>query len=429
MRWLLVAALAGCSQSSMAIEVHTTVPGVDHVELLIVRDQCSDDACKGVAPPSSTDRPLGTIYYQVAGERFTAAVSGDIAGFRLEPGDDDYVPRVAAIGFDAGEKPLGIGVIDTDFHIKEHLGEVFQLELAPHAIQQVEGATPFDVGTDDLVVVWRAPNAPATAQSCLAIQPRSGPGTFVVPETDPDCDGITGADECDPFWYKFVRKPDGTEQACFAQHASTEPCIVGRETTCVDGQADQCTPGMFCVPSVACHDCTSVFDPACLDKVATNNDPSVAKITCNIPVLMNAGMFKVCPAQAAVAGMNPLFNSGNCMPGLVPRAFSLPVLPQPAISFDTGEGFVSLTVVPSGLNDCSFALASSMSPLAGMPQEVDQTPGAVVLHGTSHQLVLPLVVHFAESSQTACGAGGTDMQCSAVPTSIASDPIWSCGTH
>jgi hypothetical protein len=430
MRWVLVAALVGCSQRSMAIEVHTTVPGVDHVELVIVRDQCSDDACTGVAPPSSIAKPTGTIYYQVAGERFVADVRGDIAGFLLEPGTDDYVPRVAAIGFGgfgANEKPLGIGIIDTDFHIKDHLGEVFQLELSPHAIQQAEGAVPFDVGPDDLVVVWRAPNAPETAQSCLAIQPRSGAATFVVPEDDPDCDGIIGRAECDPFWYQYVKPTTGTEQACFAQHATSDPCIVGRETTCVDGQEDQCTPGTFCVPSATCHDCNSVFDPGCLDKVAKETDPTVAKVTCKVPVLTNAGMFNACPGASMPVGLNVQFNNADCMPGLVPRSLALPLQQQPTLAFDTGEGVVSVTVVPSGFNDCSFQLALPTTPLSGMPQQ--QIPGVVLLHGASHQLVLPLVVDFVMSTAIACGAPDTKIQCAAVPASIASDPIWTCGTH
>lgn len=410
----------------MAIEVHTTDPAVDHVELMIVKDQCTSDDCVGVAPPSSIEKPPGSVYYQIAGDRFVAPVTNDVAGFRLEPGDDDYIPRLGAIGFTAEDKPLGIGIIDTDFHIKEHLGEVFQLELAQHPIEQAEGATPFDVGADDLVVVWRAPNAPPVAQSCLAIQPRSGPATFVVPKDDPDCDGITGHDECDPFWYQYVRPATGTDQACFAQSSPTAPCILGRETTCVDGHEDQCTPGNFCVPAAACHDCSSVFDPNCLDKLAQNSDPTVAKIVCKVPVIQQAQMYSTCPGASLGTSLNALFNNQNCMPGILPRNATMPFLPQQAIGFDTGVGTATLMLIPPVSNDCLFQFTIQTA-LSDVPPE--QVPGAVLLRGASHDVIVPLVVDFVLATQTVCTGIDTKLQCSAMAASSTADPVWTCGAH
>ncbi|MEO8553904.1 MAG: hypothetical protein ABI678_28215 [Kofleriaceae bacterium] len=178
---------------------------------------------------------------------------------------------------------------------------------------------------------------------------------------------------------------------------------------------------------MTCHECSSVFDPTCLDKVAKSSDQTIAKITCRIPVLQQGAMFLGCPASSGI-GLNTLFNGTNCMPAFVPRTLTPPLLPQSMLPFDTGEGGVNLTMVPSGLNDCAFQIALPTTPLSGIPQE--QIPGVVLLHGAAgHQVVVPLVVDFVAVSATVCGATDTRITCSAAAASVVNDPVWSCGAH
>src|SRR3569623_1902393 len=193
MRWLLVACLAACSHDSMAIEVVRSDASITRVELVIVESHC--DTCAGAAPPGAQATPTGDDYYQFAGDRFIAPVSAGVAGFTLLPGASDHIPKLGAIGFDAQGTAEGIALLDQDIHITAHLGEVIQLELSGKPAQ---------------TIVWRAPNAPDTAESCIAIL--SDHDAFVVPRDDQDCDGVTGADECDPFWYLYAKPADTTPQ-------------------------------------------------------------------------------------------------------------------------------------------------------------------------------------------------------------------------
>src|SRR3569623_861376 len=64
-----------------------------------------------------------------------------------------------------------------------------------------------------------------------------------------DCDGVTGADECDPFWYLYAKPADTTPQYCLEQQSATTSCMVGNEMGCVDGQTQaDCHPSSNRVP-------------------------------------------------------------------------------------------------------------------------------------------------------------------------------------
>ncbi|MEO6777109.1 MAG: hypothetical protein ABI467_29540 [Kofleriaceae bacterium] len=395
----------------MAIEVQTSDPSIARVELVLVQSACA--TCTGDAPPGwplSMPAPAGPVYYQVPGDRFTANVDGGVAGFTLEPGSDDYLLRLVAIGFDRQGTAKGIVFVDRDFHIKQHLGEVVQLELAAR---------------DDSVIVWRAPSAPDTAQSCVAVL--GATNDFVVPPDDPDCDGVTGAAECDAFWYEYAKPANTTvPQYCVEQPSADQPCMIGTETGCVDGVSQAgCAPGNVCVPARACIDCTDPSLVECANHVGTDPAPGVARVHCVVPLVGAVGNYASCTAGTAPINLDAQFGSnGSCSPGLLPANAPLPVMPVPSLATDTGQGpatFLVSALVPS----CQFTLLVMASVSAVPPRSV---PGLVVLHGPTHTIVMPLVVDYTSTGATACAGVATAPTCT-VDTSSFTDPMWSCAVH
>jgi len=430
MRWLLVACLAACSHNSMAIEVTTSDPNIARVELVLVQGRC--DTCTGDAPPSSLMKPTGPVFYQVAGDRFTAPVAGGVAGFTLEPGASDDIPSLAAIGFDAQGVPKAIAVLDQDIQINQHLGEVIQVELVTRDIQPAAGALPgaFTIDSNDAVVVWRAPNAPDTAESCIAVL---GPGnatsatnTFVVPPDDSDCDGITGAAECDPLWYKYSKPTDTAHpQYCLAQDTA-KLCQIGTETGCVDGLSQAgCMPGRYCVPKQACTDCTDPTDPQCPDHVGNDSIAGVPRIHCTIPLVGGPGNFKSCPTGIAAVNIDQPYMGGGvaCEPLLINTPLAFPIVAQQSIAFDTGQGPVAL-MIQAPIAPCEFQIVP-MATVSSVPSR--SVPALVQLHGVTRDILVPLVVDFTNSNLTACAGAQTAASCT-VSDSF-TDPMWTCAAQ
>jgi hypothetical protein len=430
MRWLLVACLAACSHNSMAIEVVTSDPNIARVELVIVQGRC--DSCTGDAPPSALGKPTGDVYYQIAGDRFTAPVASGIAGFTLEPGANDDIPKLGAIGFDAQGVAKAIALIDQDIHIKDHLGEVFQIGLVTRDIQPAVGALPaFTVNANDTVIVWRAPNAPDTASSCIAVlgpsNATSSTNTFLVPPDDSDCDGITGAAECDPLWYKYSKPTDTTHpQYCLEQESSAKPCQIGTEVGCVDGLSQEgCMPESYCVPRQACTDCTDPTDPQCPDRVGNESAGGVARIHCTIPLVGGSGNYTSCTTALSVVNIDqPYLGGGACMPLLIKTPLTFPIQAQQNISIDTGQGPVSLQI-QAAMAPCNFEIVP-MAMVSSIPSH--SVPALVQLHGPTRDILVPLVVDFTSSNLTMCAGTVTGTTCAVEATSF-TDPMWTCATH
>jgi hypothetical protein len=431
MRWLLVAGLAACSHNSMAIEVVTSDRDVARVELVIVQGKC--DTCTGDAPPSSLAKPTGDVYYQLAGDRFTAPVTSGVAGFTLEPGADDNLAKLGAIGFDAQGVPKAIALIDQDIHIKQHLGEVIQVQLQTRDIVSAAGALPgtFTIGANDEVVVWRAPSAPDTAPSCIAVlgagSAATATNTFVVPPDDSDCDGITGAAECDPFWYMYSKPTDSAHpQYCLEQAAAAKPCQIGTEIGCVDGQSQAgCMPAGYCVPNQACTDCTDPTDPQCPDHVGNDSVAGVPRIHCTIPLVGAPGNYTSCPTGIAAINIDTPYTGGaTCAPPLLIKTpLTFPVTAQQSIGIDTGQGPVSL-LIAGFMSPCEFQIIP-MATVSSIPSH--SVPALVQLHGPTRQILLPLVVDFTNANTTVCSGALTAASCTVSDSFV--DPMWTCATH
>ncbi|HET9992032.1 MAG TPA: hypothetical protein VFQ65_26060, partial [Kofleriaceae bacterium] len=331
----------------------------------------------------------------------------------------DDIPRLAALGFDAQGVPKAIGVLDQDIHIKQHLGEIIRLDLTTRDIQAAVRA-----GSNDTVVVWRAPNAPDTAASCIAVL--GATNTFVVPPDDPDCDGITGAAECDPFWYKYSKPTNtGMPQYCLEQEDGGTPCMIGTELGCVDGMSQAgCHPNNICVPQRACTDCTDPSDPMCANHVGTDSSSGIPRIHCMIPLVGTSGNYTSCTTGTAPINLDAQFTGGGtCMPGLIAASTPLPLMPMQTLAVDTGQG--PATFLVSGLlPSCQFTLIV-MASVSSPPSR--SVPGLVVLHGPTRAIVIPLVVDYVTAG-TVCTGTSTAPVCT-IDGNAFSDPMWTCAAQ
>jgi len=433
MRWLLVACLAACSHNSMAIEVTTSDKTIARVELVLVESHC--DTCTGDAPPSSLMKATGDVFYQFAGDRFTAKVSDGVAGFTLEPGASDEILKLGAIGFDSQGVPKAIALVDQDIHIKQHLGEVFEVDLVTRDIQQAVGALPgaFTINSTDAVVVWRAPNAADTVASCIAVLPATttangAKATFVVPPDDTDCDGVTGAAECDPFWYLYSKPTDITHpQYCLEQEMADSACMVGTEIGCVDGQSQAgCHPINYCVPERACADCADPTDPQCADHVGNDSGSVVSRIHCTIPLVGAPGNYTSCPTGIAPVNLDQAYTGGAaCLPPLLIKTpLTFPIAAQQSVAVDTGQGPLTL-VIANAIAPCEFQIVP-MATVASIPSH--SVPALVHLHGATRNLLLPLVVDFTNSNQTVCAGAQTAAVCT-IDAAAFTDPLWTCAKN
>ena len=305
-RRLLIVAVAACgNDGTVSIQIETHDPAITRVELFVAASDCGD--CDGIAPPSSLDHTKGKVHLIDSDVRFVAPVKDHIAGFRLQPDPvtSSVVPRLAAVGFDANDNPLGYVVDDAGFDVEKLIGQERRYELTSRTIVESQGALPGVAPTAPdpamLVVAWRAPKTgenadPATRASCLAIETGNDSTTeFFVPPDDPDCDGIV-ADECDAHFYDFA-DPSATPTACLTREQGI--CQIGAAPACVDGGNHQCVSGgQFCVPDAACAVCSPPFDDqVCLTKLSDSN-VMASRLHCRVPfyVDMISGNTTTCNA-------------------------------------------------------------------------------------------------------------------------------------
>ncbi|HEY0255453.1 MAG TPA: hypothetical protein VGC41_28180, partial [Kofleriaceae bacterium] len=354
--------LAACGDDTkLAIQV-AAPDGVVTVELLIDDHECTD--CDGgIGPPSTPDRVLGNVHVLAEDARFSATVDSDgLATFGLTPSEtgSPLVGRLAVVGYDATDQPIALYVDDTGFDLSTELGQIRRYELAPTQIDAKQSNTSG-------VVLWRAD--PATA-ACLAIETDPQHVEFFVPPTDPDCDGVTGAAECDAHWYDY--KQASADQACTAVDP-TGACELGEITACEDGKsAGGCEPqNKFCFGDAECSDAQCAGNPfACIDLARLTMLPF---IECTIPITVDAAMNKVCPGAAGLA-----FSQNRCSPSFMslapPKDTGTTLVVNPS-----AEVAGTIEIVNVLENDCSFQLNPSFNPGLTLPTPARSLYGAISL--------------------------------------------------
>jgi hypothetical protein len=285
MRWAALLCLAACGgETGVAIEIRSEQP-LASVEVFVGHEIiCSkidgvEDCELGVAWLPNQLVPPGISYKTMREKagveaRVEAVSVGDHFEVHLQAlsGYDD--PRVIVIvGLDAQGTPVAVARLYEyeHAHIPTHSSERWVVTLAPARL----ATQSFRDGPALGEPTWRAAvwgregvDNPAGAARCAVVQEwhegdHEWKGSFVVPESDPDCDGESI--ECDEYYFNVNQGVAPTAAiACVGQSLDVldSPCMVGA-TTCADGVSDSrvCTPRRpgVCVPDAVCDACSDPF--------------------------------------------------------------------------------------------------------------------------------------------------------------------------
>jgi len=263
MRWaaVLVALVAACDGTGLDIDIF--VPSgttVDRVEVWVAYDQCTD--CPNGIGWTQTARATGDIFYLKDEKLIAAEPRGDRWVLHLDvvPGLGD--PRsISFVGF-SGDLVTAIKVLPYP-HIPMSRVEIWEVTLNPAAPATTDLAPPSDPSLDERAHVWaRQPTIDIPRPTgCLVYQKWSGTRwttEYVVPRSDPDCDGYAIEKECNEFWYQY--KPEGSCVSDQIVMSSAMPCVLG-VSPCADGVTSDKTcshePGGLtsCVPDAICDKC------------------------------------------------------------------------------------------------------------------------------------------------------------------------------
>ena len=265
MRWgvrVLLCFAVACGGGS-GVDIDIFVPDgatVTRVELWVAYDPCTN-CPSGVA---WTNAPVdGDIYYLRDEAVIKAEQSGDRWVIHLDALPDYTDPRgIVIVGFDA-DKVTAVKAIEYP-HIPSSSVAIWQVYLHAAAPATTDVATPpADPNLDHRVHVWArqpTPELPAPT-GCLVSQEWNGSRWdvgFIVPKSDPDCDGYPIEKECNQFWYQYK-----SQGSCVSNQIVPDapmPCVLGY-SPCEDGVSGDKTCGhelnglTSCVPDAICAKC------------------------------------------------------------------------------------------------------------------------------------------------------------------------------
>jgi hypothetical protein len=265
--------VAACSGQGVDLEITSEVP-IDRVELFVANEHCYNDdgsQCDGVAWQTEQQRPPGDVYVMKGDENIvvTRRFEGDRAVMHLEATPEFREPKLLAIVGFSGETAVSYAMMFGP-RIPSNSAETWQIELKYAAPATPSFTAPPEPGERyERVLAWKRERVdhPEELSQCLALQfwntsENQWDGVFVVPESDPDCDGRVI--ECDPLHANY--NIGGGPTACVTTLPNMEdsPCVVGT-ALCEDGAraTGDCVPvtaPLTCVPQEVCAACAG--DPA-----------------------------------------------------------------------------------------------------------------------------------------------------------------------
>lgn len=303
MRGVLVSSIfiAACSGSGVDLEV-TYSEHFDSVEVFIGNDDCyttdpntqQKTECDGVAWQAGQIRPSGEVFTMNPDEKIITPdmVNGSSATLHLEATEQYRQPRVIAIVAFQGDTAVAFAALWGE-RIPASSAEHWKVELEKASPASDDVTRPPPEGAPDKrVYAWARERVddPAAYSRCLALQywndeEKIWKSKFVVPNSDPDCDGQ--AIECDPLYTDY--NVNGSANACLtrADNIASMPCAIGA-SMCADGlnPTGACTlpgDGLTCVPDAACTACEGAGDTvSCLiDAFGTlPPDPAITAFKC-----------------------------------------------------------------------------------------------------------------------------------------------------
>lgn len=267
MRWgaLVFACVVAACNSGTGVDIDIYAPDgvkVDRVELWVTYDQCSD--CPNGVAWNDKERTSGGIWFLRDETVIKAEARPGRFVIHLDaaPGFEDP-SWITFVGYD-GDKVSAVKALqpEDNTHIPTNEVVVWKMDLhaADVAINDVDAPPPPDRNWRALV--WnRAPtSALAQPTGCLVYQKWNGAQwttDYLVPKTDPDCDGFPPEKECSDFWYQY--KPNGS---CVTNTAPANDgvCVIGT-SPCADGVTNDTTCGVdptrptTCLPDAFCAFC------------------------------------------------------------------------------------------------------------------------------------------------------------------------------
>jgi hypothetical protein len=303
---IVICVLGGCArEKALLVEVETD-DKTSNVELLLVQQPCPD-CDDGMGLPGAIKKTPGTVFYTDGDARVYAPVdpTAKRARFWIEPGTDGHLLRIVAVGFDIQDQPKSLMDVP-DLNVADHLGERFDVTLAPHAIGRPPAIANVDpIADQDTVMLWRPPASTVATTtdhaSCMMVTHASDHQTeFLVPPIDSDCDTVIEG-ECDRTWYRHAVTPDPTK-ICLDTTGRNNACRIGNPSSCVDGIGQACATGSTCIPDDACTIC-SRLDSTCVDNLFNPGLLTVPRLECSVPVNTNGvPPYPLCSSGAAVDG-------------------------------------------------------------------------------------------------------------------------------
>jgi hypothetical protein len=298
MRWGLgvVCLVAACSGQGVDLEITSEV-SIDRVELFFANEYCYNDdgsQCEGVAWQTEQQRPPGEVYVMKGDENIVATqrFEGDRAVMHIEATPEFREPKVLAIIGFSGETAVSYAMLFGP-RIPSNSAETWKIDLKYAGPAMPSFTTPPEPGERyERIRAWKRERVdhPEELSQCLAMQfwdesESEWDGVFIVPESDPDCDGR--AIECDPLHANYNIGGGPTACVTTLQTFGEAPCVVGT-ALCEDGarETGDClaaTSPLTCAPQEVCAACEG--DPALVTCAATalksNTDVSGVECTFN----------------------------------------------------------------------------------------------------------------------------------------------------
>ncbi len=409
MRGALVIALCatGCfSDRGVSIEVDIGETNATLVELFIGNQKCDRShppkgmSCFGIRPEGVTTLLPGNISFRDAASDGLLQVKGRTVTLQLKSDPTTTLPIVIAVGFDQNMQPVGTATL-TDLEVPSNSARIVTTTLVDTKSS----------GSTDRVIVWPDPSSTASSttppNSCVAVQHTSQDWQFVVPLTDPDCDGLATGDrqECNANAYLDTTMGGlASTPNCFGV-GQLGTCLLG-SFPCMDGHgptSGTCIPqnsqqdqAPVCVPSQFCNlsGCTGFDDLNCLE----NQIAQTPRIQCQVPTNSEGGP---CMNQNfTTISLDSFYAPTERCDQPLLGGFQFVSLPtDPTHTFGIGNNVMGLD---SPQARCSVTLTWKSG--ARTPTDPDEY-GVIQLRTGDRITLLPIVFHFlAPGSCTTPGA-------------------------
>jgi hypothetical protein len=422
---IAAATLTACfSDRGLALEIDVGATAATSVELFLGKAGCDADRnpagidCKTITPPGIRDPLDGTVWFRDDAARYTAAVTGHTATFRLTADVATALPIVIAVGSAPDASGTHVAGVATLRGLAIP-GDGARIVAATLVAAQAVAPTPPGPGdaktlTEERVAAWIEPTSQTTA--CVAVEHwTAGAVTrdFVVPAGDPDCDDVVR--ECNPSAYLGSEPPGASPVAsCFADTA-THACMLGSPActdqagplagTCGATRARICLPSQLC----ACEASGAYPHTECVQNALVPLS-QVPHIECTVPAQHEPGRLDLCPGNSSVElRFGAHYPGGKC---------KQPQLAQLALAdFDTKVSLHGATWELSSPSDPCTVDLSWKDGTRTAPAVDDY--GVIALPGERGISLVPFVLHFLPNN---CATG---IACQ-VTDSDNDDPQWSC---